>query len=99
MIILHTDLLRNKAGNGGGIYAKNAKVNMEAFTSIYGCNAISNGGGVYLENSTIKVNNGALIGVAHVDMGAYEFVPEPGFYLLFIIFQLFFIKKWEKIKQ
>ncbi|RLD12146.1 MAG: hypothetical protein DRI44_01580, partial [Chlamydiae bacterium] len=66
VMIIHTDLLRNEAGNGGGIYAKNAKVNMEVFTSIYGCNAINNGGGVYLENSTLEVNDGALVGVAHV---------------------------------
>jgi len=26
-----------------------------------------------------------------VDMGCYEFVPEPGFYLLFIIYYLSFI--------
>ena len=26
-----------------------------------------------------------------VDMGAYEYIPEPGFYLLFIIYQLLFI--------
>ena len=28
-----------------------------------------------------------------VDIGAYEFIPEPGFYLLFIIYQLLFINR------
>jgi len=32
-----------------------------------------------------------------VDMGCYEFIPEPCFYLLFIIYQLLFIIKRENL--
>ena len=34
-----------------------------------------------------------------VDMGCYEFIPEPGFYLLFIIYNLLFINYWRKLKS
>jgi len=34
----------------------------------------------------------------NVDLGAYEFVPEPVFYLSFIIYQLLFISRWRKLK-
>jgi len=34
-----------------------------------------------------------------VDMGCYEFIPEPGFYLLFIIYNLLFINCWRKLKS
>jgi len=33
------------------------------------------------------------------DLGAYEFIPEPGFYLLFIIYQLLFINRWMKFNS
>ena len=34
-----------------------------------------------------------------VDMGCYEFIPEPGFYLLIIIYNLLFINRWRKLKS